>query len=166
MALRRMSIVLTILSLATGIALSPCGCGKKDSEATLKALAAARDISFGSYYNFDRRGEAHDRVFETEMKVMTVGAFWKNVLRNGPTSSDFDFAETDATVNWGRQRNMYLYGQTLVWFEDIPDWLEATPTADVEGVMNGTLPRLTTNSKNRPTRRLLRPSWPRAGTKF
>ena len=31
---------------------------------------------------------------------------------------------------------MELHGHVLVWFDDIPDWLKAAPTADIEAIMN------------------------------
>ncbi len=100
----------------------------------LKTLAEKRGIRFGALYQYDIRSDLYDRIFETEMKVMTLGAFWRDDIRR--TRAAFDFAPLDAEVTWGRERDMDLYGQTLVWFEDIPDWLKATPTADVEGIMN------------------------------
>lgn len=100
----------------------------------LKTLAAARGIRFGALFQYDIRDDRYERVFETEMKVMTVGAFWRDDIRR--TRAAFDFAPLDAEVTWGGERDMDLYAQTLVWFDDIPDWLRATPTADVEGIMN------------------------------
>lgn len=100
----------------------------------LKTLAAARGIRVGALYQYDIRSELYDRIFEMEMNVMTLGAFWRDDIRR--TRADFDFGPLDAEVAWGRKRDMDLYGQTLVWFEDIPDWLKAAPTADVEGIMN------------------------------
>jgi len=46
----------------------------------------------------------------------------------------------DAVVNWGLAHNMELYA-ALVWYSDfegdgIPNWLKATPNADVETAMN------------------------------
>ena len=102
---------------------------------TLKTLAEQRGIRFGSLFQYDIRNDVYDQVFTTEMNALTIGTFWGD----HPSRTTFNFSSTDATVNWGRARGMELYGQTLVWFEDIdgiPDWLKATPAADVEAVMN------------------------------
>jgi endo-1,4-beta-xylanase len=31
---------------------------------------------------------------------------------------------------------MRLYGQSLVWFSELPDWFKVAPNADIEGIMN------------------------------
>ena len=102
--------------------------------ATLKTLAEQRGIRFGAMYQFDLRGDIYDQVFEREMSAMTAGTFWTDGSYKSRT--EFDFSEMDAKVNWGRARGMDLHGHILVWFDDIPDWLKATPTSDVEAIMN------------------------------
>ena len=61
--------------------------------------------------------------------------FWVNGF-HGVSRYVFDFSELDAQVTWGLARKMDLLGQTLIWFEDIPDWVKATPTSQIEAVMN------------------------------
>lgn len=100
----------------------------------LKTLAEQCGISFGAFYQYDIRSDIYDQVFETEINVMTVGTFWTDGFREGRTQ--FDFSEMDAKVNWGLTHDMELYGQTLVWFDDIPDWLKMTPDSEVEAIMN------------------------------
>ncbi len=100
----------------------------------LKTLAEQRGIRLGAFYQYDLRSPKYDRVFETEMNAMTVGSFWTDGSR--PSRGEFNFSELDDKVSWGRSRGMELYGQTLVWFEDVPDWLNSTPLADVEVVMD------------------------------
>lgn len=102
--------------------------------APLKTLAEQRGVRFGAYYQYDMRSDVYDRVFEREMNAMALGAFWDNDIRR--TYADFNLAELDAKVAWGRERDMEMYGQTLVWFEDVPDWLKAMPPRDVERIMN------------------------------
>ncbi len=106
----------------------------------LKTLAEQRGIRFGALYQYDIRSETYDQIFQTEMSAMTVGSFWTDGSR--PNRTGFNFSQMDTTVNWGRARGMELYGQTLVWFEDIPDWLKAAPTADVEQIMNQHIDRV------------------------
>lgn len=107
---------------------------------TLKALAEQRNIRIGALYQYDlRNGDArsdlYDRTFETEMNALTIGTFWGD----HPSRTQFNFTSTDATVNWGRAHGQELYAQTLIWYaagDGIPDWLKATPNAEVEAVMN------------------------------
>lgn len=106
-----------------------------DASIPLKTLAMKHGIPFGANFDYEVRSPLHDQIFETEMNVMVVGTFWNGVMR--PTSrAEFNFADTDGVVAWGRARNMDLQGQSLVWFEDIPDWVQAAPLADVEAIMN------------------------------
>ena len=108
----------------------------------IKTLAQQHGIRFGAMYQYDLRngdihGDLYDQTFETEMNAMAIVTILGSGLH--PSRTKFDFSQTDATVNWASARGMELYAQTLVWFEDgegIPDWLKATPNADVEAVMN------------------------------
>ncbi len=100
----------------------------------LKTLAEQRGIRFGAFYQYDIRSDVYDQVFETEMNVMTAGTFWTDGSYQSRT--EFDFSEMDAKVDWGRARGLELHGHILVWFDDIPDWLKATPNSEVEAVMN------------------------------
>jgi len=110
----------------------------------LKTLAEQRGIRFGALYqgdlrNADVHGDLYDRTFETEMSALTVGSFWGDQWGIHTSRTKFDFSLMDAMVNWGRAHDMELYAQTLVWYADvdgIPNWLKATPNADVEAVMN------------------------------
>ena len=101
---------------------------------TLKALAEKHSIRFGAFYEYAIRSDLYNQIFEREMNVMAAGTFWTDGSRQ--SRSEFDFSEMDAKVNWGRARDMELHGLTLVWFEEITDWLKATPNADVEAIMN------------------------------
>lgn len=100
---------------------------------TLKALAVDRGIHLGGYYDYEVRGTTHDTLFEQEYNAMTVGLFWEGVLYQG--SSEILFAEPDERVARATTLGMEVFGQTLVWFEDIPAWVQSTPLDQVEAVM-------------------------------
>lgn len=104
------------------------------TETTLKALAEKHGIRFGAYYNYDRRGSRHDEIFEREMNVMTAGEFLVGGSQTSPT--EFDFTEMDTKVNWALERNMEVHAHTLVWYDDIPDWIKTAPLNEVEDIMN------------------------------
>ncbi|MBI2900195.1 MAG: endo-1,4-beta-xylanase [Planctomycetes bacterium] len=118
------------------LVLSSCGSGDTSSTGSvpLKTLAERRGIRFGSLYQYDIRTSAYDQLFETEMGVMALGVFWVNGV-HGDSRYVFQFAELDAQVDWGRARGMVLPAQTLVWFEDIPEWVKSADAAAVETVM-------------------------------
>lgn len=102
----------------------------------LKTLAERRGIRFGAMYQYVFRGDAYDRIFETEMNTMAAGTFWGDGSR--PSRTEFDFSEMDAKVNWGLAHGMELHGHPLVWFDadEMPDWVKTAPNADIEAIMN------------------------------
>lgn len=106
------------------------------SVGALKTLAEQRGIRFGACYHCEsgRGDDIYDQIFETEMNVMTAGTFWTD--GSYASRTEFNFSEMDVKVNWGRSRGMDVHGHILVWYNDIPDWLKATPKADVEAIMN------------------------------
>lgn len=106
----------------------------EDSSVGLKTLAEERGIRFGAFYQYVFRGDDYDEIFETEFNTMTAGTFIGDGSQNSRT--EFDFTEMDDKVNFGRERDMEVHGHTLVWFDEIPDWLKETSTADIEAIMN------------------------------
>lgn len=107
--------------------------GGHNRSATLKDLAAARGIRIGSNYDYEFRGKTHDKVFEREFDAMTVGFFREVVYPDG--GRELVFSETDEAVSSATARGMEVFGQTLVWFEDVPAWVQTTPLSRVEAAM-------------------------------
>ncbi len=102
--------------------------------ASLKTLAQQRGIRFGSLYQYDIHNDLYNQLFEQEMNALTIGSFWDDGFRENRAS--YKFTEMDEQVQWGQERGMDLFAQTLVWFEDVPDWLKTTPNIQVETIMN------------------------------
>lgn len=104
--------------------------------ATLKELAAPHGFRIGSNYDYEFRGETHDRIFEQEFSLMTSLMLWDPGSR--PSRNEFDFTEMDTKVNWARTRGLDVHGHTLVWFapSEMADWVIATPSSEIEAVMN------------------------------
>lgn len=102
----------------------------------LKALAEQRGIRFGAMYQYELRSDIYDKIFEGEMDAMTAGTFMLDGGVSHKSRTEFDFSEMDEKVNWGLLRNMEVHGHTLVWFDDIADWVKASPLLDVESIMN------------------------------
>lgn len=100
----------------------------------LKTLAKQRGIRIGGNYDYELRGKTHDKIFEQEYNAMTVGFFGEVLYPSG--SSVIVFSETDGPVSRATTLGMDVFGQTLVWFEDIPAWVKSTPNGRVEAVMN------------------------------
>lgn len=117
--------------------LSLSGCGQSSGSTTtktLKDLAADRGIQIGGNYDYEFRGTTHDTLFEQEYNAITVGFFAGVIYPDG--SSNLVLSEPDALVSWATPRGMEVFGQTLVWFEDIPAWVQSTPLDQVETAMN------------------------------
>ncbi|TAL19646.1 hypothetical protein EPN90_02900 [Patescibacteria group bacterium] len=100
----------------------------------LKTLAEKRGIRFGSMYQSYFRSDLYDKIFETEMNLMTAGIYWTDGSR--PSRTEFDFSDMDARVNFGLASGMEIHGHPLVWFDEMPDWVKALPTSAVQTVMN------------------------------
>lgn len=111
----------------------PDGKKRRDGPMTLKELAGARGIRIGSHYDYEFRGKTHDTIFEREFNAMTVGFFGEVIYPGG--GRDLILAETDEAVSLAAAHGMEVFGQTLVWFEDIPAWVKATPVGRVEAAM-------------------------------
>lgn len=113
------------------MALATAGCSQPQSAPTqtLKELAATRGTTIGAYYQFPLADDSYDRLFERELNAVAVWAWG-----GGPAS--YDFAEGDRVVDWGIARGMEVRGAHLIWFDDIPVWVNATPLEGVETAMN------------------------------
>lgn len=114
----------------------PDDTGSSDgTEKTLKDLAADHGIRIGSNYDYELRSETHDTIFGEEFNAITVYMGYEGGVEH--TSRDsYDFTTTDEMVDFGTTRGMEVFGQSLVWFEDTPDWVKSTPLSEIEAVMN------------------------------
>lgn len=102
----------------------------------LKALAEKRGIRIGSNYDYDHsrpRKEAHDSLFKQEFNAATVGFFRDVVYLGG--SSTLVFREPDEIVSWAKNLGMEVFGQSLIWFDEVPTWVQSTPLNQMEAAM-------------------------------
>jgi len=58
------------------------------------------------------------------------GYNWNNNIANSGCSS------ADDDVHFAQTHGMQMHGHTLIWHAGLPDWLETTPFAQLEGLMN------------------------------
>jgi len=59
----------------------------------------------------------------------------ENALKMGPlrpSEHTYDFADADLIVDFAREHDMYLRGHTLVWHNQLPDWLHPWQYTDRE----------------------------------
>lgn len=126
-----------------------CSQGDASSAATkaLKELAAARDLRIGGNYDYEFRGTTHDNLFEREFNAITVGFFEGVIYPGGNTN--LELSEPDRLVARATTLGMEIFGQTLVWFEDIPAWVNATPLDQVEAAMSKHIDALVSRYKGR-----------------
>lgn len=136
--LRKISVSLLILVFLICETFSLSACRKSSGPTTtetLKELAGALDLRIGGYYQYDIRDTTYDAIFEQEYNVMTAGLFWQGGVDHTSRNS-YDFTSADFTVDFGSSHGMEVHGHALVWFDDIPDWVNATPLSEIETVMN------------------------------
>jgi endo-1,4-beta-xylanase len=72
---------------------------------------------------------------EREFNVVTVGAYWK---RTHPARETYDWAVTDAVVNWADGAGLGVHLHPLIWVDDRqnPEWLVGSDHADARAILD------------------------------
>ena len=103
------------------------------SDRSLGAIAAEKGILFGASFAVHELdasyGEQYARIYQTDARILTSELEFKmSELR--PTADKLDFAESDRLVDFAIKRNMKVRAHTLIWNDDLPDWIKMlTPDA-------------------------------------
>jgi len=124
----------TMGGLATAVpavasASSRTAAGPDDS---LRALAARIGLHVGTaVIPFDLDTPAYAAILASQFSAVTPG----NAMKWGsvePTQGVFDWSDADALVSFAEQHGQLVRGHTLLWHNQLPDWLTT-------GVANGTI---------------------------
>ena len=104
----------------------------------LRDLAAARDVAFGfaASPNFYRRpdGALYADLASAEFAILTHESSLKMDALN-PLPGRYEFADADNLVAFARASGMAVRGHPLVWYRQLPGWIERTPVGEREGHM-------------------------------
>ena len=123
-------------ALLTALILCGCGGGSAGSPSspsgpsnpstpttTLRQLASPHDILIGAAADSQYLSESnYANVLGTEFSQLQA----ENEMKFGlihPQQGTYDFSGGDALVSFAQAHNMMVRGHTLVWHEEVPDWV-------------------------------------------
>jgi len=99
---------------------------------SLRSLAAKIGLRVGTaVIPFDLDTPAYAAILASQFSAVTPG----NAMKWGsvePTQGVFDWSDADALVSFAEQHGQLVRGHTLLWHNQLPDWLTT-------GVANGTI---------------------------
>lgn len=109
----------------------------------LRALAADRNLFIGAAVAI-RPLREQPRYYNTlvrEFNVVTPENVMKFSLIH-PERDRYDFADADAIVNLARTHGMQVRGHTLVWHQQMPEWLSSIANDEVKAVLQEHITRV------------------------
>ncbi|MGW2279026.1 endo-1,4-beta-xylanase [Streptomyces sp. NPDC001770] len=120
------------LTLALALASGPATAAQQD---TLHELAAAQGKYFGSATdNPELTDAAYTATLGSEFGQITPGNSMKWDTTE-PVQGQFNFAKGDVITDFAAQHGQTVRGHTLVWHSQLPSWVGALPSAQVEAAM-------------------------------
>jgi len=94
---------------------------------SLRQLADNQEflIGFASRQGFYNRpdGEIYSTIAAREFNLVTPENSMKMEVIN-PLPGRYQFADADNLVTFARQNNMEIHGHPLVWYTQLPEWIE------------------------------------------
>ncbi|MGQ4485647.1 endo-1,4-beta-xylanase [Streptomyces sp. SAS_281] len=126
------ALVVGALALTTGLAGGPASAASQD---TLHDLAAAQGKYFGSATdNPELPDAAYAAKLGSEFGQITPGNSMKWDTTE-PTRGQFDFTKGDVVTDFAQEHGQTVRGHTLVWHNQLPGWVGALPSTEVEKAM-------------------------------
>ncbi len=111
----------------------------------LRELAANRDfmIGFAARQEFYHRpdGQIYADTAAREFNLLTPENSMKMDLMN-PAPGRYQFADADNLVTFAQQNNMTIHGHPLLWYTQVPEWVEQSDPADREILMREYIVRI------------------------
>ncbi|WP_406098880.1 endo-1,4-beta-xylanase [Streptomyces sp. NBC_01013] len=126
------TLLVGALALATTLTGGPATAAE---QGTLHELAAAQGKYFGSATdNPELPDAAYAATLGSEFGQITPGNSMKWDTTE-PVRGQFDFAKGDVVTDFAQQHGQSVRGHTLVWHNQLPGWVGALPSAQVEAAM-------------------------------
>lgn len=93
-------------------------------------------IGYAAKYDFAslNRSDLHQQVVSQEFNIVTPENSMKWELSQ-PDQGGFDFTDMDTLRGFADAHGMALHGHPLVWYRQLPAWVEALPASELETVM-------------------------------
>ncbi|MEU9834715.1 endo-1,4-beta-xylanase [Streptosporangium sp. NPDC048047] len=119
------------------------------ADSTLGQLAAAKGLYFGSATDNPHLSDtAYKQILSSEFGQLTVGNTMKWQYTE-PSQGRFDYEQADAIVALAEANGQTVRGHTLVWHNQLPDWVAAVPADRLPGVMRDHITDEVTHFRNR-----------------
>ncbi|WP_411089435.1 endo-1,4-beta-xylanase [Streptomyces sp. 061-3] len=123
---------LTACAVAASLAGAPAAAAE---QSTLHDLAAAHGKYFGSATdNSELPDAAYAATLGSEFGQITPGNSMKWDTTE-PQQGQFSFTKGDVITGFARDHGQTVRGHTLVWHSQLPGWVAALPSAQVEAAM-------------------------------
>lgn len=104
----------------------------------LRTLAEQRNISIGfaALQSFYHRpdGAIYADTAAREFNIVTPENSMKMDHIN-PEFGRYQFAATDNLISFAQANNMLVHGHPLIWYRQLPTWIEQSPLANLQGHM-------------------------------
>lgn len=125
--------------VASAIAAVPQNAIANAAPQSLGAIAAEKGILFGASFAVHELDSAYAgpyaEIYERDAHILTSELEFKmTALR--PTPDKLDFFDSDKLVAFAEKRQMKVRAHTLIWNDDLPDWIKALNNDGVESLLD------------------------------
>ncbi|MFF1834966.1 endo-1,4-beta-xylanase [Streptomyces sp. NPDC058231] len=125
-------LLLAVCGVTAALTAGPAAAAGQE---TLHDLASAQGRYFGSATdNPELSDSAYTATLGSEFGQITPGNSMKWDTTE-PQQGRFDFAKGDAITGFAQAHGQTVRGHTLVWHSQLPGWVSALPSAQVEAAM-------------------------------
>lgn len=112
------------------------------AELGLKDYAARGQLTFGSAIGIANFPLPECRaLYKRETRLVTTDQALKFALLR-PAPDVFDFERADAVIAWAGHEGLQVRGHTLIWNDDIPDWLNRLSAKEITRVFDEHIDRV------------------------
>jgi endo-1,4-beta-xylanase len=103
---------------------------------TLRQTADAQKFKIGAAVDFAalNRDAAYKALLAREVNLITAENIMKPYALQ-PKEGTFAFKDADALIAFARQNKMTVRGHTLVWHQQLPDWMNDKRCAEAEQIL-------------------------------
>lgn len=106
---------------------------------SLGALAAEKGILFGASFAVHELDAAYGadyaRIYEHDARILTSELEFKMAALR-PASGNLDFFDADKLVDFAEKRQMKVRAHTLIWNDDLPDWIKGLAKDDAASLLD------------------------------